>query len=114
MAKRGRQPITPNAPLPTPDELAPEDQDANLEDGIEIEQEVDVTALEEQEEIEQDQNVQVEEEVKVTNTLAGAFQVGSYVIEPKGTLVLTEEIQKDSKVMDVINHALSGGILVKE
>lgn len=54
------------------------------------------------------------QEVKVTNTLAGAFQVGSYVIEPKGFLVLTEEIQKDSKVMDVINHALSGGILVKE
>jgi len=104
MAKRGRQPITPNAPLPTPDELAPEDQDANSEDGIE----------DEQEEIEQDQNVQVEEEVKVTNTLAGAFQVGSHVIEPNGFLVLTEEIQKDSKVMDVINHALSGGILVKE
>ena len=53
-------------------------------------------------------------ELKVVNTLSGAFQVGSYVIEPKGTLVLTEEIQKDSKVMDVINHALSGEILVKE
>lgn len=104
MEKRGRQTITPNAPLPTPDELAPEDQDANLEDGIE----------DEQEEVEQDQNVQVEGKVKVVNTLAGAFQVGSYVIEPNGFLVLTEEIQKDSKVMDVINHALSGGILVKE
>lgn len=55
-----------------------------------------------------------ETEVKVTNTLAGKFEVGSYVIEPNGILVLTEEIQKDSKVMDVINHALSGGILVKE
>ena len=54
------------------------------------------------------------QELKVVNTLAGAFQVGSYVIEPKGTLVLTEEIQKDSKVMDVINHAVGGGMLVKE
>lgn len=54
------------------------------------------------------------QEVKVTNTLAGVFQVGSHVIEPNGFLVLTEEIQKDSKVMDVINHAVSGSILVKE